>query len=364
MMEKIKKVIEEKENIILLPSPDFKKDIFPATLALFSSLKKLGKNVKLIAENYPERFEFLVKKSNFYLPENDFLISIKEVGVKLSQIFYEKTEQGLNLYLKTNQGRLKNENISLNPLNTLTPKYLLITIGIESIKKVENLFKKEGESEVIINIDNKPENENYGQINLIEENYPSFSEIIFEFLESIDENLFDIEISNSLLAGIIQGTSNLQNPKLSSKTFQKIAYLMSKGANFSKITSNLCKLKQENSFWLFRKILTKLNLSIDKNLGWVVLKENDFQETNSSPSDLPFTFEKLTSSIFPFQNFLCLWENKSSPTFVQGVFYSPDKSLVKRIEDCFQGLKKGNGILFQTNKKDLQKVKEEVLKLL
>lgn len=361
MTEELRKVIEESENIILLPSPELKKDTFPATLALFSSLKKLGKNVKLIAENYPARFKFLLKKDDLYFPGSDFLISIKEAGVKLSQIFYEKTEQGLNLYLKTNQGELKKEDISLNPLR---PEHLLITLGLESIKKVKNLLKEEGESEVIINIDNKPENEKYGQINLIEESYPSFSEIVFEFLQSIDENLFDADVSNSLLAGIIQETSNLQNPKLSPKTFQKIAYLMSKGGDFKKITSSLYKLKPGSSFGLFKRILSKLELADDKNLGWVVLKEKDFQETNSTPSDLPFTFEKLTSSIFPFQNFLCLWEYKSSPTFVRGVFYSPDKNLVKKIEDYFQGLKKGNGILFQTDEKNLQKIKERVWELL
>lgn len=363
MMEDLKKVkglITKSSNIQLLPSPELGKDTFPATLALFYSLRELGKNVNLICKDFPGKFNFLIKKEKFQFSEANFLISIKESTAKLSQIFYEKTGEGLNLYLKTKGGKLERDNIVFKPLDS---ENLLISLGIKNLEKVESPLG-ESESEHIINIDRNSENENYGEINLIEPDYPSFSEIVFDILETVDENLFDIDVSNSLLAGIIQGTSNFQDVKLNSKTFQKISFLMERGANFQQILSNFYSIKSDTSFQLFRRVLNKLKFSDDKNLGWVILTEGDFQDSCSFPSDLSFTFEALRGWVFPFQNFLCLWENKSSPINVWGVFYSPNKKIIQKISENFAGAQKGDGLLFKVKRTDIQKVKDEILEII
>ncbi len=61
-IKKVKKVIEKSRNIGLCCSPDFRKDTFPATLALFYTLKKLGKNVNFLNKEYPLKFNFLIKR--------------------------------------------------------------------------------------------------------------------------------------------------------------------------------------------------------------------------------------------------------------------------------------------------------------
>lgn len=357
--KKIKKIIEKAQNITLLPSPDFRKDTFPATLALFYSLKKLDKNVNLIAENYPENFGFLVKKEWFHFSGANFLISIKTIKTKLSKLFYEKKENGLNLYLKTNGEELKKENIALHRLEI---GGLLITLGIGSLKKVKEILKEK--LQAIINIDNQLENENYGTVNLIEVSSASLSEIVFDFLISIDEKLFIKEVSNSLLSGIIQGAGNFQDPKLSSQTFQKASFLIEKGANLREITSHLCQIEKVSSFRIFGRILSKLNFSEDPNLGWVILRKDDFSKTSSVPSDLVFSLEKLAQGILPQKEFLILWESEGSQPLTRGVFYSQNQANLKKILENFEGGQKGNGILFSTRESNLQKVKDRVLELL
>jgi len=357
--KKLKKVIEKAQDITLLPSPDFRKDSFPATLALFYSLKKLGKNVNLAAENYPQKYGFLVKKEKFHVPEANFLISIKEIGIKLSQLFYEKTENGLKLYLKTNGGELKKENVALQPLGS---GELLITLGIESFQRVKEVLKEKPNS--MINIDNQLENENYGDINLIELRTPSLSEIVFDVLSSIDEKLFGKETSNCLLCGIIQGTSNFQDPKLDSRAFQKASFLIEKGANLREITSSLYGIEKGSSLRIFGRVLSKLNLSEEQNLGWVLLEKEDFVATASSSVNLRFALSKLSSGLFPFQNFLCLWQGENSPAITRGVFHSQNKKMTEKIRDHFGGLQKGDGVLFQTEEIDPQKVKDKVLEIL
>jgi nanoRNase/pAp phosphatase (c-di-AMP/oligoRNAs hydrolase) len=358
-VKKIKKIIEKAENVTILPSPDFRKDILPASLALFYSLKELGKNVNLLAKECPVKFKFLAKKEKVRFPEADFLISVKEAGTKITQLFYEKTENGLALYLKTNGGELKKENITLQPLGL---GELVITLGVESLKKIEKFLKEK--PKFLINIDNQLENENYGDINIIEVSSPSLSEIVFDVICQIEEKLLDKEVSNCLLCGIIEGTSNFQDPKLSSQTFQKASILIEKGASFGEIVSKLYGLESESSLRLFGKVLSKINVSQDKNFGWVLLEEEDFSQTNSSPSNLRFTLEKLNSSFFPFQNFLCLWESKNSPSFFRGVFYSPNKKLIEKISKEFGGIQKGNGVLFVIGGLDPGRTKDKILEII
>ncbi len=355
-LKKIKKVIERAQNVSLLPSPDFRKDSFPATLALFYSLKKLSKNVNLLTRDYPKRFSFLIEKEEVTLPKADFLISIRQAGTKVSQLFYEKRENGLALYLKTKGEELKKENVSIQPLGLGD---LLITLGVGEFKKVEKFLK--GKPKFLINIDNQLDNKNYGDLNLIELGAPSFSEIAFDLISTIDENLFDEKISNCLLAGIVQGTSNFQDPKVNEQTFQKTSLLIEKGADFKKTISQLYGMGEETSLRLFGRVLSKINLSENKDLAWVILTREDFSESGASTLDLRFSLSKLSSSLFPFQNFLVLWESSHSPSLTRGVFYSPSKKIIEKILARFIGEQKGDGVLFVAEESNPQKVKDEII---
>lgn len=355
-LQKLKQIIKESQNISILPSPDFRKDSFPASLGLFYSLKKLGKNVNLLAEDYPRKYDFLVKKEKFCPSKADFLISIKEARTKLAHLFYEKTTTGLNLFLKTNGGELKQEDISLEPLDSGGP---LITVGVADFKTTEKFLKEEPSS--LINIDNQLENENYGRINLVTADSPTLSEIAFDFLESIDRQLFDANASNALLYGIVHGTSSFQNLKTNSQTFQKVSFLIERGANLKEITSHLYGQVGTNSLRVFGRVLSKLNVSEKHDIAWALLKKEDFDQTESSSADLRFTLEKLSSGIFPFQNFLVVWEAASSPLFVQGVFYSPNSKMIEKVLVKLKGSQKGNGVLFRTKETDLEKIKDKII---
>jgi len=369
-LEQAKKIIEDSQNIAILPSPDFQKDSFVAGLALFYSLKKLGKNVNLIFEDCPEKFKFLIKKERYEPPQADFLISIKEVGIKLLRLFYEKTEEGLNLYLKTDGGTLQKENIKFQPLSSAE---LLITLGIKNYKKIENYLEDKpphlhigvgSKPDSLINIDNQLENENYGKVNLIELHTSSLSEIVFDLLDTMDKKLFDIEVSNSLLFGIIEGTAYLRDIRINSETLKKIGFLIKRGGKPKELISKLFNNQEEAGFLLFGRVLDKINISKEHNLGWTLLEKKDFLESETEPSNLRFSLSQLALGNFPFKNFLILWENESSPLSVRGVFYSPNKKILEKVLNNFEGLQKGNGILFKTKDSDLEKIKEKILEII
>ncbi len=359
ILKKIKKIIDESQSISLFSSTEREKDSFPATLALFYGLKKIGKNVNLI-NGFPKKYNFLIKRGMFRFSKADFLISIRGKNLNLSHLFYEKTNDRLNLYLKTNNGNLKQEDIYFNSLNS---KNILITIGIGKFGEIKKNLPKET-SDFIININNQSEGQDFGQIKLIDENYSSLSEIVFDVLKTIDEELFSEDTINSLLAGIIQGSSGFQDNRLNSETFKKISFLIERGASFQEITSNLYQEKERNSICIFQRILNKINFSSEQNIGWLIIAPNDFKQTNSSPLDLPFTLERLSSPMFPFRDFFCIWQNSSPSDLVRGIFYSPNENLLEKVKNNFQGDEKGNGFLFRTLEKSPEKVKDELMRII
>lgn len=358
-IKKIKKIFEKSKNISILPSPDFRGDSFPASLGLFYSLKDSGENVNLIIDSFPEKFRFLKDNKIHFFTKGNFLISVKSARTKISQLFYEKKENGLNLYLKTNGEELKKENINLKPLDS---QEILITLGIESFKKIKEILKEKPKE--IINIDNQLENENYGDINLIEVSSPTLSEIVFDILISVDEKLFKKEVAEALLAGIVQGTGNFQSSKLTSQTLEKASFLIEKGADLKKITSKILPELDQNSLGLFGEILKKLRISEDKNLTWAILKKGDFLNSCSSPSDLVFSLEKLAQIVSPQKEFLVLWESEGSQPLTRGVFYSQNQASLRKILENFEGGQKGNGVLFSSKNQNCQKVKDKVIEII
>jgi hypothetical protein len=343
LLKRVKELITNSTSIYIAPSPALEKDSFPASLALFYSLRDLEKNVNLLVDKIPERFSFLANKKEFQLGEVNFLISIREKRARITQISYQKTDHKTNLYLKTSGGLLKKEDVSLKPLS---PKGALITLGVSQLAEIEPRLERKN-IEAVINIDNKTENSGYGDINLISPQETTFSEMVLDLLKIVSPHGFGEKVSNALLAGLIQEISLAKNKKLNPQIFKKISFLMEKGANYQKIASNLHALEKENSFKLFQRVLNKLDFLPEQGLGWASLTREDFRQTNTYPKNLSFVIEKLISGIFPFQNLLLLWESKNSPSTVWGVFYSPEEQVLEKIKRLFGAERKGNGLVFK-----------------
>jgi hypothetical protein len=310
-IEQIKESIETYFDIFILTSK-FNSQSATAAKALLLSLKKLNKNATFLeVEN---AFLEAVPKKITKEPQADFLISIKEGGSKLSQLFYEKTRSGgLDLFLKTDGKELKKDDIILKPLKQ---RQFLITIGLDSYEELPLIFREK--PSFILNIDNQEINERFGDINIVEVD-KSLPEIIFAITKSLSNIIF------------------------------------AKDLNEAK--------KSEAS--LLRKSLENLQFTQKPSLLFSSLSHADIIEAKAEPKDIKYALGKICSGIFPFQNFLLLWEQNFSPLSVRGVFYSPDgQSLANKVADRFVSSQKDNSVIFNTNEKDLKKVKSQIFDIL
>jgi hypothetical protein len=164
----LKQLINDSKNIYLIPKEE--PEAITSTLALFYTLKELGKNVNLILENLPENLKFLAPSADFISYPKNFVISIPDKHAQVSQIFYEKSDDALKIHLTIENGIIKKDDLSF--YFTDAKPDLVITLGIkdyqEQLKSKLDSFGFLLDSPVL-NIDNGQNNKKFGKINLIED---------------------------------------------------------------------------------------------------------------------------------------------------------------------------------------------------
>jgi len=168
-----KQLISDAKNIYLIPSKE--PEAITSTLALFYTLKELGKNVNLLIETLPENLKFLTPSLNFVSYPKNFVLSIPANIAKISQVFYEKNDEALKIHLTLENGNIKKDNIAF--YFSETKPDLIITLGIKDYsKELSDRLNSFGFllDSPILNIDNTSTgsvqaNKKFGKINLVED---------------------------------------------------------------------------------------------------------------------------------------------------------------------------------------------------
>ena len=354
-----KNIIDGAKNIVIVVDENADQDAFGAALGLFFALKD-KKSVFVPRDKNPKEVAGLLSENS---ERKKFVISFKN---EVSEIFYEKKSDGVDLYLTPKNIEDANpENffckiVSDNEKNFLSsPSFfdLVIAFNINSFKKLEGLFEDNIDSIyqcTVINISNNEGNENYGEANLVEKGI-SLSEKTALLLEALQGDISE-KAAGFLLWGI---TSSLDNLK-TGQTLPIIKKLVQKGGNFYfNHTENGTKRKLS----LLEKTVKNLNFLEKENLYISLLSEDDLRSTGSNSSDLGFIVEKM-KNLFFLPSFVLLWEGKSSPLTVKGVFYSDQEEIIRKIKSAYRGDYKNQGGIFLTKKEDLASAKKEIITLL
>jgi len=234
-LQESKQVISDSKNICLIPLEE--PEAVALTLALFYTLKELGKNVNLIIENVPENLKFLAPSLDFVSYPKNFVISVPNKIANISQIFYEKNEEALKIHLTLEGGNIKKENIAF--YFSETKPDLIITLGVKDYsQELSNRLNSFGYllDSPILNIDNEQNNKKFGKINLLDNT--SLTEIILSLLKNINGGTMKKELAECLLSGIVIYTENFKK-NITADIFEVAGSLMKSGASLKNITDNI-----------------------------------------------------------------------------------------------------------------------------
>ncbi len=325
--QQIYKQIEKSKNILIVFAADREGDSVSSGLALFLFLKKQGYEVTLVCPGLEETkhsFAFLPAYSQIQDKLDNlrrFIVSVDISKAKVNQVKYLVDNNVLNFIISPSEGWFKPEDVSAKAGEF---KYdLIITIGTSDLESLGKIYDQNVEffyKTAIINIDHRANNEEFGQINLIDLNAVAISEILFYLLKNYKPVLINEEIATCLLAGIIQKTKNFKTSNLTPRTLLTTSQLISIGANREDIINHLYRSRDLATLKLWGRVLNNLHSENNEELIWSKLSQQDFKDTNSSPESLTDIIDELIMNVPSAKLVAILCEN--SPISTRVLIYS------------------------------------------
>ncbi len=247
--QRIKDLIMQHTAIGVAVKPNPSLDDMAGGLGMFLVLLKMGKQVTIVCPTDP-----LVGISNLVgidkvqksfgtggqaSANGDLTVSFPYKEGEIEKVSYTLENGQLNIVVKAGQNGMtfqqsdvKFVQTSANTAGGPMPT-LLITVGVSSLNDIAGVFNKaEAPNTTIINIDNKANNEGFGDVPVVSPKFSSVSEQVADFLTLLEPQIeLDKDTSQNLFDGISFSTKDFTAPNTSYLAFEMAGILMKKGAS-------------------------------------------------------------------------------------------------------------------------------------
>lgn len=250
-LQKIKDLLDKNNTIGITVGKNPGVDEMGSALALYLSLQKLGKSVSIACETAPivEISSLVgidhVKTSFDSGKSGDLIVSFPYKEGEIEKISYTLEDGFLNILVIAGKLGLSFDQKDIRYKRGDATQGVVFTIGTPRLSDLAKLFDLQDLKDTrIINIDNKAENQGYGDIVLVSTNFSSVSEQVASVIFSLGLKM-DVDIAQNLLSGINSATDNFQNPNTSPLAFEMAAVLLKKGA--VRVRNSVTKTVTENN---------------------------------------------------------------------------------------------------------------------
>jgi len=159
---------------------------------------------------------------------------------------------------------------------------LLVTFGCSSKNRCGS-EKIIGLDVPVVNIDHHPDNDNFGQVNIVDPGKSSVAELIYDFFLF---NRWPItkEVATCLLTGIIADTGSFMHNNTAPSTLKVAGELMRKGAQVNKIIRHTFKSKSPVVLKAWGKAMENLHYDEKNKIIYSIMTKQDLEEVGELPS--------------------------------------------------------------------------------
>lgn len=308
---------------ILITFPNTKTMVATGTaLALAHTLESMNKRVDIVSAGFtlPGNLKFLpqVKKiSSQVTGLRKFIISLNLTSVKLKDLSYSLEKDKLKIYLTPESGSFSNHDISTQSSDFIYD--LIITVDTPDLNSLGDLFHNNTEffyQTTIINMDNHPSNEHFGQINLVNFNLASTAEIALELIEQIHPEALTADVATCLYTALTVASKNFTSPQVTPQTLERAGHLIALGARREEVVTHLFRTKKLPLLKLWGRVLARLKSDSSRQLVWSMLTPDDFVKSGADESVLPGVVEELILNAPEAKTVVLLYEQKTGTTSV------------------------------------------------
>lgn len=318
------KLVDDCQHPLIVFGAGKNDDTAAAALALRQYLGARGKKAEVASHGFgaPSHLAFLdgVKDIRPELSHlHKFTIKVDVSKTKLETLSYDVKDGWLSVHLTPRQGA-----ITKNNLRTLQTGYkydLIFVLGAVDLEILGDIYFNNTDlfyRTPIVNMDNRPGNEHYGALNLVDLTATSVSEIVFRTFEQAGAST-DAKIATAILAGMIANTRSFKTPNVTPATLNLAGKLMDLGADRENIIRHLYRTKSINTLKLWGRALSVLQTDREAGLVWTTITRDDFIRSGTDKSDLNDLVIELIANSPEARIILVLFEDDSEQNKIRGL---------------------------------------------
>lgn len=309
--------IKKADHILITFNKIWNGDTVASALALYLFLKKMDKKAEIAAEQFDngKLYNFLPSYNqiqNTLANLRKFIISLDISNAKVDKIKYKIGENVLDFIISPKSGFFTSEDIKSKSDSF---KYdLIIALDTPDLESLGTIYDNDTEffyKIPIINIDHHSNNEEFGQINMIELTSIATAEILYNVFSKHSKEKIDEDIATCLLAGIISKTKSYKTQNITPQALTISSELISMGARREEIVNKLYRSRSINVLKLWGRVLARLTGELNDELVWSVLSNNDFEKTATTKKDLSEVIDELIINIPQAKIVIMIHEVKS-----------------------------------------------------
>ena len=338
-------LVKSSRSILLLTHQNPDGDAVGSLLGLRLGLIKLGKSVTCAAAGEPsDATTFLPGVESIeQSPElqKDLLVILDETQAKIGNISLKRiSENKLIVVVTPKSGLLTSANVRLEEGSYNFD--LIICVDCNNLDRLGPVYQQNSTLfyEVpIVNIDHHPDNNNFGQVNIVDLTASSTSELLVSLLETISKDeeggLITPDLATCLLTGITTDTGSFQNTNTTPKSLTVAAQLVAAGARQQEVIRHIFKTKPLSTLRLWGRALSYIKEESNYSFIWSALSKADFVAAQAGPEESSGVIDELLKTAIGMNFVLLLTERDGG---VQGSFRSIDMSAnVAELANLFGG---------------------------
>ena len=235
-LDEILKEIKIANDIVILTHNNPDGDAIGSSLAVYTALKNVGKNVEIIIPELPRIFNFLPNAED-----------IKKEG---SKEIYD----------------------------------LAISLDCATLKLLNGWSNYFEDAKFRVVVDHHSTNAMYGDLNYVDLSAPACSQVLYSLFNYYNVDITP-EIGTCLMTGIITDTGGFQYSGVSRETFEIAADLLDSGVNISKIYKKVFSTHTKGNFALRKIALDRMELLEDGRISFTYITREDEEKVNAETGD-------------------------------------------------------------------------------
>jgi len=231
----IKEALDKATNIGIVVGKNPSLDEMGAALALYLSISAIGKPTTIAATDEPiVELSSLVGinkvKPSLAGESGDLTVSFPYKEGEIEKVSYTLENGLLNIVVKAGEEGLSFSEKDVKYTKSKGGPGLLFVVGTPKLSDLGELFNPADlKDSTVINIDNKVDNQGFGDIVLVSPKLSSVSEIAANVIYGLGLKA-DRDIAQNLMIGLTHATDDFKDPRTSYLAFEMTGVLLRSGA--------------------------------------------------------------------------------------------------------------------------------------